>query len=47
MLNVTPGGMESGAEPIFDWHGVVVAKVLARVGEWKAGRRKVGIDSAG
>lgn len=27
-LNVTPGGIESGAEPILDWHGEVVAKVL-------------------
>lgn len=39
-LNVTPGGTESGAEPIFDWHGEVVAKPL------QAARAcNVGIDS--
>jgi hypothetical protein len=27
-VNVTFGGMESGAEPILDWHGEVVAKPL-------------------
>jgi len=43
ILNVTPGGIDSGAEPILDWQGEVVAKVLeAAVGAWKAGKRKTG-----
>jgi hypothetical protein len=45
MLNVTPSGIDSGAEPIFDWHGEVVVKAL---GDWdlaNAGSKKLGIDS--
>lgn len=44
-LNVTPGGMDSGAEPILDWHGEVVAKFLQAMGAWKAGKRKLGNES--
>jgi hypothetical protein len=45
MLTVTPCGTDSGAEPIFDWHGEVVVKVLDTEGRANAGSRKVGIDS--
>jgi hypothetical protein len=45
MLNVTPCGTDSGAEPILDWHGEVVVKVLDAAGGANAGSRKVGIDS--
>lgn len=45
MVNVTPGGTESGAEPILDWHGGVVAKLLPAVGVHKAGKRKLGTNS--
>jgi hypothetical protein len=45
ILNVTPGGMESGAEPIFDWHGEVDAKPLQAARVWNAGSRNVGIES--
>lgn len=44
-LKDTSGGMESGAEPILERHGDVVAKVLGPAGAWKAGSRKVGIES--
>jgi hypothetical protein len=45
MLNVTPCGTDSGAEPILDWHGEDVVKVLDTAGRANAGSRKVGIDS--
>lgn len=44
-LKVTSGGIESGAEPIFDRHGEVVAKLRKGAGAWNAGNRKVGIVS--
>lgn len=44
-LKVTPGGTESGAEPILDWHGDVVAKVLEGLHVRNAGNKNVGIDS--
>ena len=44
-MNETPWGTESGAEPIFDWHGEVVVKVRDVEGLAKAGNRKVGIES--
>ena len=44
-MNVTPGGTDSGAEPILDWHGEVDAKPRAAAGPWKAGRRKRGSES--
>jgi hypothetical protein len=45
MLNVTPCGTDSGAEPILDWHGEVVVKVLDTAGSANAGNRNVGIES--
>jgi hypothetical protein len=45
MLKVTPCGTDSGAEPIFDWHGEVVVKVLDTEVRANAGSRKVGIES--
>jgi hypothetical protein len=42
---VTPWGTESGADPIFDWHGVVVVKVRNAADFENAGNRKVGIES--
>lgn len=42
-LNVTPGGTESGSDPIFDSHRAVVVKVL---GAANRGKRNVGNDSA-
>jgi hypothetical protein len=44
-LKVTPGGIDSGAEPILDWHGAVEANPRAVAGCWKAGTRNSGIDS--
>jgi hypothetical protein len=44
-LKVTSGGIDSGAEPILDWHAEVVAKVLDAAGAWKAGNRKAGMES--
>jgi hypothetical protein len=41
-LKVTPGGTESGSDPILDWHRAVVVKVL---GAANRGKRNVGIDS--
>jgi hypothetical protein len=46
-LNVTPGGTESGAEPIFDWHGEVVAKPLHTARVWNAGKRNAGKRNVG
>ena len=43
-LKVTPGGTESGSDPILDSHRAVVVKVL---GAANRGRRNVGIESAG
>jgi hypothetical protein len=45
ILNVTPCGIVSGAEPILDWHGEVVVKFLGTDGLANAGNRKVGIES--
>jgi hypothetical protein len=45
ILNVTPCGIVSGAEPILDWHGEVVVKFLGTEGLANAGSRKVGIES--
>ena len=45
MLNVTPWGIESGADPILDWHGEVVVKVRDAEGLAKTGSKNVGIDS--
>lgn len=42
-LNCTPGGTESGSDPILDSHRAVVVKVL---GAANRGSRNVGIDSA-
>jgi hypothetical protein len=42
---VTPGGMESGMEPILDWHDEVVVKVLDAEPCANAGSRKMGIES--
>ena len=42
---VTPWGTESGADPIFDWHGVVVVKVRNAADFENAGNMKVGIES--
>jgi len=44
-LKVTPWGIESGADPILDWHDVVLVKVLCCDGLENAGKRKVGIAS--
>jgi hypothetical protein len=44
MFNVTPSGIESGAEPIFDWHGEVVVKALDVEDFANAGSRKLGIE---
>ena len=41
-LKVTPGGTESGSDPILDSHRAVVVKVL---GAANRGRRNVGIES--
>lgn len=43
----TPGGMDSGSDPILERHGEVVAKLREAVGGWKAGKRNSGIDSDG
>jgi hypothetical protein len=45
MLSVTPSGIESGAEPIFDWHGEVVVKALGAEDLANAGSKKLGIES--
>lgn len=45
-LNVTPGGTESGAEPIFEKHGDVVVKVLGPDGHDSAGCKRVIIGLA-
>ena len=37
--------MESGADPILDWHDVELVKVLCCDGLENAGKRKVGIAS--
>jgi hypothetical protein len=42
---VTSGGIDSGADPIFERHSEVDAKVLAGTEGEKAGNRKLGIDS--
>lgn len=42
MLNLTSGGNDSGALPIFDWHGDEVEKDEDCC--WKAGRRNAGIE---
>ena len=44
ILNVTSGGMDSGAEPILERHGELVANVLAAIGGWRAGNRNAGIE---
>jgi len=44
---VTPWGTESGRDPIFDWHGVVVVKVLYGTGLANAGSRKASMESLG
>ena len=44
-MNVTPGGIDSGAEPIFERHAEVVAKFRDVAGAWNAGSKKEGIDS--
>lgn len=44
---VTPGGMESGMEPILDWHSEDVVKVLDAEPCANAGSRNIGIDSEG
>lgn len=43
MLNCTPGGTESGSDPILDSHRAVVVKER---GAANRGSRKVGIESA-
>lgn len=45
ILKVTPCGIDSGAEPIFDWHGNVVVKAREAAGRANAGNRKVGMES--
>lgn len=47
MLRVTPEGTDSGAEPIFEWHGEVVVKVLGFEGRADAGSRKDGVFAEG
>jgi hypothetical protein len=47
ILNVTPWGTESGADPILDWHGEVVVKVLTDGDRANPGKRNVGIDAEG
>lgn len=42
---VTPGGTESGCEPILDLHGEDVVKVLDAVGRVRAGIKKDSIES--
>ena len=44
-LNVTSGGIDSGAFPIFDRRGDEVAKLLNGEAGWKAGRRNEGRDT--
>lgn len=44
-LNVTPGGTERGADPIFDRHGEVVLNVRSAADLENAGKRKVGTES--
>jgi len=44
---VTPWGTESGRDPILDWHGVVVVKVLCGAGLANAGSRKAGMELLG
>ena len=44
-LNVTSGGIDSGAFPIFDRRGDEVAKLLNEEAGWKAGRRNKGRDT--
>jgi len=44
-VNVTLGGTERAAEPIFEWQGEVVAKAREDAGRWNAGNRNVGIGS--
>lgn len=44
-MNVTLGGTERAAEPIFEWQGEVVAKAREDAGRWNAGNRNVGIGS--
>jgi hypothetical protein len=45
ILKVTPWGIVSGAEPILDWHGEVVVKVLNVEGFTNAGNKNAGINS--
>lgn len=42
---VTPWGIESGKDPILDWHDAVEVKVLVSAGLENTGSRKVGIES--
>jgi hypothetical protein len=42
---VTSGGIDSGADPIFERHGGVVEKAREVAGCWKAGRRNEGIEA--
>jgi hypothetical protein len=46
-LKVTPGGTDSGAEPILDAHGAVELNGRAAVVRCRAGSRNVGIESVG
>lgn len=41
---VTPFGTDSGAEPIFDWHGDVVVKAREAAGRANAGSKNVGME---
>jgi hypothetical protein len=43
MSNLTSGGMDSGAEPILDWHVFEVEKKRVRWGFENAGSRNDGI----
>lgn len=46
-MNVTSGGIDSGAEPIFERHGGVEENCCRRCEDrdaWKAGSRKRGIE---
>lgn len=46
-MSVTSGGIDNGADPIFERHGAVVVKAREdAAGDWKAGRRKEGIEAA-
>jgi hypothetical protein len=45
ILNVTPGGTDSGADPIFDWHGEVVVKLLPQAAGVRNTDRHLSIDS--